>query len=99
MTTQTDTTKVVGIRFSRVGKVYHFLNPLEELKIGDQIVVETSRGWQLGKVIQPVVDIKDSEETNLKPIDRKATPEDMIKRQELQAKRGRCYFPLPGKIS
>jgi cell fate regulator YaaT (PSP1 superfamily) len=86
VTTQTDTTKVVGIRFSRVGKVYHFLCTIEELKTGDQVVVETSRGWQLGKVVQPLVDIKDSEETNLKQIDRKATPEDMTRRQELQQK-------------
>ncbi len=86
MTTQTETSKVVGIRFSRVGKVYHFISTIEDLKQGDYVVVETSRGWQLGKVIQPQVDIKNSEETNLKQIDRKATPEDMIKRQELQQK-------------
>lgn len=86
MTTQIDAIKVVGIRFSRVGKVYHFNSTIEDLKQGDHVVVETSRGWQLGKVIQPMIDIKNPEETNLKQIDRKATPEDMKRRQDLLQK-------------
>ena len=36
---------VVGVRFTRVGKVYHFdASAFPDLRLGDAVVVETSRG-------------------------------------------------------
>jgi cell fate regulator YaaT (PSP1 superfamily) len=52
MTNQTDPT-VVGIRFQKVGKIYHFdARNFRDLQTGDYAVVETSRGKQLGEVVQ-----------------------------------------------
>ncbi len=41
---------IVGIRFKKVGKVYHFDPAGFELKIGDTVVVETTRGIEMGDV-------------------------------------------------
>ncbi len=86
MNTQIEEINKVGIRFSKVGKIYHFLSKIPDLKIGDVVVVETSRGWQLGTVAQPITESRDSEEGNLKYIDRKATDADRQHSSELQQK-------------
>lgn len=78
---------IVGIRFSRVGKVYHFnASELTDLRPGDHVVVETSRGWQLGQVAQLVDNPNPPQEGGWKPVDRRATPRDMLMRQMWQAK-------------
>lgn len=76
---------VVGVRFSMVGKIYHFdASRVPDLRIGDSVVVETSRGWQLGQVAQ-VVPIEDlPADGEWKPIDRRATPRDLLMRQSWQ---------------
>ena len=44
---------IIGIRFQKVGKIYHFdASNFREIQVGDQAVVETSRGNQLGEVVQ-----------------------------------------------
>ena len=44
-------TKVVGIRFKPVGKIYYF-NPEDcALSVGDGVIVETTRGVEFGEVV------------------------------------------------
>jgi cell fate regulator YaaT (PSP1 superfamily) len=78
--------QIVGVRFSKVGKLYHFsAGMINDLKVGDVVVVETSRGWQLGQVAQ----LSSSSEhigENLKAIDRRATPRDLVLRQMWQTR-------------
>lgn len=77
------TLSVAGVRFAKVGKVYHFdARNIPDLRVGDQVVVETSRGWQLGTVAQVVPSIQAPE--GMKIIDRKATPRDLLLRQAWQ---------------
>jgi cell fate regulator YaaT (PSP1 superfamily) len=79
--------KIAGVRFSPVGKIYHFdTGNMDDLRVGDKVVVETSRGWQLGEVGQIVDETKINNEGGLKKIDRKATPRDLLMRQIWQAK-------------
>lgn len=86
MSDETQVPIVVGVRFSKVGKVYHFsARDIPDLKIGDQVVVETSRGWQLGTVAQ-VLPGEQYHSEGLKAIDRRATPRDLLLRQSWQAK-------------
>jgi hypothetical protein len=43
---------IVGVRFMRVGKLYHFdATGYGALKSGDRVIVETTRGRQLGEVV------------------------------------------------
>jgi cell fate regulator YaaT (PSP1 superfamily) len=78
---------VVGVRFSKVGKVYHFnASHIPDLKVGDVVVVETSRGTQLGEIIQIVNDPGLPLEGGWKLVDRRATPRDLLLRQSWQQK-------------
>lgn len=71
-------TKVVGIGFKEVGKIYYFSPNPFELKIDDLVVVETIRGMELGKVVLEVKDVEDSLiEHDLKNIIRIATKQDI----------------------
>jgi len=42
-------TRVVGVRFKKSGKVYYFHPGQLDLKVGDQVVVETARGLEMGE--------------------------------------------------
>jgi cell fate regulator YaaT (PSP1 superfamily) len=79
--------KIVGVRFSKVGKLYNFdASRIETVQKGDVVVVETSRGWQLGEVITITASPEHPAEGSWKPIDRIATPVDLIQRQSWQNK-------------
>lgn len=54
--------KVVGIRFKQAGKVYFFDPCGFDIKLNDNVIVETSRGIEYGKV---VVEPKEVEKSNL----------------------------------
>lgn len=80
------TQKIVGVRFSKVGKVYNFdATKLDSIQKGDIVVVETSRGWQLGEVITLLPQAAQQAETSWKPLDRLATPKDLVQRQSWQS--------------
>jgi cell fate regulator YaaT (PSP1 superfamily) len=84
---QESPTFVVGVRFSKIGKNYYFnASHLKDIQVGDCIVVETSRGWQLGEVDEILHEIDPSMKQNLKKVDRRATPLDLLKKQELNLK-------------
>jgi cell fate regulator YaaT (PSP1 superfamily) len=81
--------KIVGIRFSKVGKIYHFdASAISDLVAGDFAIVETSRGWQLGEVAVIVPTPEQIPDGGWKPVNRKATPRDLLMRQMWQAKEG-----------
>ncbi|MBN2385963.1 MAG: hypothetical protein JXB85_03015 [Anaerolineales bacterium] len=77
---------IVGIRFAEVGKIYHFDAALiPEIKVGDHVIVETSRGRQLGEVAQLVEDPSPPPE-GWKSVERRATPRDLVLRKTWQQK-------------
>jgi cell fate regulator YaaT (PSP1 superfamily) len=79
--------KVVGIRFSIIGKIYNFEgSKIIDLRVGDTVVVETSRGWQLGQIVEIFDNLPPAPEGGWKSIDRKATPRDLLQRQNWQRK-------------
>lgn len=73
---------VVGVRFNDVGKIYHFnASGIDDLTLNDPVIVETSRGCQIGFIAlfadpETIEDI-----AGIKPIERKATPQDLILHQ------------------
>lgn len=71
-------TKVVGIGFKEVGKIYWFNPKTYNLQVGDTVVVETVRGLELGKVIEGIKEIDESKlEHELKDVIRIATDKDI----------------------
>jgi cell fate regulator YaaT (PSP1 superfamily) len=74
--------KIVGIRFSKVGKLYHFdATSVPDLMVGESVVVDTVRGRQIGEVIQHVENPPTPPEGTWKAIERKANPGDLLLRQ------------------
>ncbi|NLT27701.1 MAG: stage 0 sporulation family protein [Dehalococcoidales bacterium] len=78
---------VVGIRFKKAGKVYSFDPSGFELKTGDNVIVETARGMEVGQVARTVVKVFESMVNKpLKPVVRMATEEDMENAIRLESK-------------
>ncbi|MGQ9684255.1 MAG: PSP1 domain-containing protein [Anaerolineae bacterium] len=87
---------VVGVRFKRATKIYYFSPGSEtQLKVGDDVIVETSRGREMGRVVIGPQEVDDQQVVgDLKPVERRATPADHLmalryQRQEAEALR-RC---------
>lgn len=79
--------EIIGVRFKRAGQVYYF-DPVEiDLEVNDWVVVKTVRGLVVGRVVIAPKQVLASEITGkLKPVIRKANPEDLQQMQELEAK-------------
>lgn len=74
---------VIGVRFRSAGKIYFFDPAGYEIKQGDNVIVETARGVEYGRVVIGPRDVEDSKVIQpLKPVIRTATAED----NELEAK-------------
>ncbi len=69
---------VIGVRFKDVGKIYYFDPDGLELRVGDNVIVETSRGVECGKVAMANKEMTDDKISKpLKKLIRKATDDDM----------------------
>jgi cell fate regulator YaaT (PSP1 superfamily) len=78
---------IVGLQFTRIGKVYHFdASTIPGLELGEHVIVETSRGRQIGEVIQLLNDPPAPPDGSWKRVERKATPADLLSRQQWQSK-------------
>ena len=79
--------EIVGVRLHQAGKVYYFDAADISLETDDEVIVETSRGHELGKVIiSPKQVIYSEINEPLKPVIRKAQAEDVEKAQRQQEK-------------
>ena len=71
---------VVGVRFKQAGKIYYFGAGEFSLATGDEVVVETSRGVEFGRVVLGPRQVEDSAVVlPLKAVQRKATEEDRVR--------------------
>jgi cell fate regulator YaaT (PSP1 superfamily) len=78
---------IIGVRFKSAGKVYYFDPGGFDLKIDDYVVVQTSRGMELGQITIGPKQVQTSEVTSeLKPIIHKATEDDIKRAQVFAAK-------------
>lgn len=72
---------VAGIRFYKIGKLYHFdYSEFPELVKGNYVIVETAHGRQMGQVMSFA--LAEEEGREYKPILRMATPRDLLLKQE-----------------
>ncbi len=79
--------EIIGVRFRRAGRVYYFDPAGIDLEANDYVVVKTARGLEMGQVvIAPEQVLTNEVREPLKPIVRKAEPEDVECAQEFEAK-------------
>jgi len=99
---------VVGVRFRRAGRIYYFDPAKIKLELNDWVVVQTSRSVELGTVVIAPKQVMTNELAEpLKPVIRKAEPEDIRRSQEFRAKEAQAqaicqekvdHFKLPMKL-
>jgi cell fate regulator YaaT (PSP1 superfamily) len=78
---------VVGVRFKPVTKIYYFDPlPYEYFNLEDRVIVETSRGIELGTVAMATREVPKSEiKSKLKRVMRPATPVDLLQAEHFKA--------------
>ena len=70
-------TKVIGVRFRTAGKIYFFAPGKFDITQGDNVIVETARGVEYGRVVSGPKEVKDEEVVQpLKSVIRVATEQD-----------------------
>lgn len=84
--------EVIGVRFRTAGKIYFFDPKDFQVKMGQHVIVETSRGIEYGKVVSERRNIKEKYLSNeLKSVIRIATEEDDEKAAENRQKEKEAY--------
>lgn len=84
-TSERAATGVVAIRFQPLGKLYHFESAgITDLRQGDYVLVSTNRGREMGEVAS-FVDRRQAG-GGLKPIERRATAQELVVRRMWQRK-------------
>jgi cell fate regulator YaaT (PSP1 superfamily) len=79
--------EVVGVRFREAGKIYYFDGGEHNLPVGTYVVVETSHGEEVGRVVVSPDQVISSEiKEPLKPVIRAAEREDLEKVESLRTK-------------
>lgn len=69
--------KVIGVRFRDNGKIYYFSGGNLGVKVGDNVIVETARGVEYGRVVLGDREVEEEKIiATLKPVLRIATEED-----------------------
>ena len=70
-------TKVIGVRFRTAGKIYFFAPGKFDIKQGDNVIGETARGVEFGRVVSGPREVKDEEVVQpLKSVIRPANDQD-----------------------
>jgi cell fate regulator YaaT (PSP1 superfamily) len=78
---------IIGVRFTRIGKIYHFdSTPLPDIQTGEHVIVDTARGKHLGEVVQVLPEPPAQPDGGWKTVERRATPRDLLLQQSWQAK-------------
>lgn len=90
---------VVGISFKKAGKIYYFDPGIIDLKVDDNVIVETARGIEFGEVVQEIKEVTEDEIVSpLKKVIRKAIDEDIEKNKENKDLEKQAFFICQKKI-
>ena len=91
--------KIIGVRFRHAGKAYYFDPRDLDIKYNDNVVVETARGLEYGRVIMPPLEYADEKlKAPLKEVVRIATPEDTAKELSNEEKEKEAFVICRQKI-
>jgi cell fate regulator YaaT (PSP1 superfamily) len=79
--------QIIGVRFKKAGRIYFFDPGNLALNLNDHVIVETTRGMEVGRVVMLAKQVLASEiETPLKPVVRKAEPSEATRSEEIEKK-------------
>lgn len=92
--------KVVGVRFKKVGKIYYFDPGDLDIKLNENVIVETARGIEFGLVVVPNTEVPEEEIVPpLKRVIRIADEEDKKHYEENTKKEKEAFDICLKKIS
>ena len=91
--------KIVGVRFKKAGKIYYF-DPVDlDIKLGQDVIVETARGLEYGQVVIGGKEIEEDKLVSpLKPIIRVANETDIKTYTENKLKAKETFAVCQEKI-
>jgi len=92
---------IVGVRFTRAGKVYYF-DPAgwDDITVGDWVIVETQRGVEAGRVIIGPTEVPQEAITGrLKPVLRRADWRDLTEMERYRLQEARVLETVRSKVS
>ena len=91
--------EIIGVRFNDAGKIYYFSPKGQSIKAGINVLVETSRGTEMGRVVVSNKEVEDSEIVQpLREIVRIATKEDFKQVEENKNLEKEAYKIAVGQI-
>ena len=91
---------IIGVRFTKIGKIYHFnSNAVQDVTVGEHVIVDTSRGKHLGEVVQLVQETPSQPEGGWKSVERRANPRDLLLLQSWQAKQTEAMISCRARAS
>jgi cell fate regulator YaaT (PSP1 superfamily) len=97
---QTTTSNIIGVRFTQVGKIYHFdSSTFPDLTVGEHVIVDTSRGKHLGEVVQILPEAPSTPEGGWKSVERRATPRDLLLQQSWKNKQTEAMINCRARAS
>ena len=92
--------EIISVRFKESGKQYYFNPEGRKFKVGDGVIVETSRGTEYGQCIQENTMIDEFELTApLRPVVRAATEEDKATLERNKEKEKKAFAICQQKIA
>ena len=92
--------KIVGVRFKDAGRIYYFDPIHKNLKKGDKVIVETTRGMECAEIALEPRDIPDDQVVKpIKPIIRTATEKDIKSIEENAEKEKEAFGICLDKIN
>lgn len=84
--------KVIGVRFRTAGKIYFFAPGELDIKLGDNVIVETARGVEFGRVVSGPKEVPDDEVVQpLKSVIRIADEQDVKMQEENKIKEKEAF--------
>ena len=93
--------QIIGVRFSKIGKIYHFDgSAVADVQVGEHVIVDTSRGKNLGEVALRLKETPPPpEDGGWRRIERRASPRDLLLKQSWQSKQTAAMIECRARAS
>lgn len=91
---------IIGVRFTKIGKIYHFdATALGEIETGEHVVVDTARGKHLGEVVQILPEAPSRPDSGWKSVERRATPRDLLLQQSWKSRQTEAMINCRARVA